>query len=1023
MKNGLRYSLKSCYLLIGFFFFLLSSVKAQDPNANPNWDWRIGDNPSATYPGSEYTIYTSAPVIAANIKSPWSQDNAPDVLDDNKKEDGWVLVARDFGTPTRAIATTNTPGVAYFALYNRPRALMRVFILVLANQNFSTGSIILDFGNNVNKNTATLEHLYSRAYATDKIDAKQNKHASVLTNRVANGNWVWGDYPTAFDPTIVATSDPDCPRLHFQVIGTTETSIHLNGAATGIGGTYKDARNFLSGGSNGLGIVATSEAMPTTVGATMDFNTLKSKVFGTSNDWNSWKTALNDLYKNLDVHTGSDFLSVASNNLALAIGGIKDSWIVSNFPLIGAAVGLVDFLFGGGVTTSAKTGPTYFAFNLNLEGSAVTNYVIQTGATIPVAAAKSNPEVPSLGSSVPLLYNNPVGIFNLTKTPVLKVTWYTQGVVGGDTPGHWKPAERYMDFQVKDNLEYQINPASGLVLDSIRAWILMDPNANVDMSARYTDENLKLLGAWTIGATKDYGGIGNVPPPPAKIHLETSMNGKYSFASEPVDGKAFKYQRMVGPDGKLDPVTHVRTLGSTPDMTIKLKVVLHRADNPSAVPVMLVLTYEPDFDVTEYANGPKQWPMPPTPVITSVASGWNILSAPNASFNYVSQLTDFSKGYVFSGAISNAFGYNGTYVLRDPVENGAGYWLQYSTARDLTYYGTKLDALMINVKQGWNMIGSITTTFPTDKIKSYIVQNGADVETPSNVVSYYYGYNFGYQQSNAIEAGKGYWIKVAADGKLKLDAAVLTGMPPGITPDQPPQLPEAPPIPILASPVNGSTNQSLSPTVYWNASTGATSYRLQVSTNSGFSTLTYENSSLTTTSIQIPGLAYSTTYYWKVRAANDITSSNWSNIWWFTTQNPPPPPDPCAGIMSAQLMDAFTITDAAGNSQQMHTYNGGRALKLGKNDDEAPPEPIPGVFNVRFNSGKFIEAVPPTYALKNIPITIKDAKFPLTLTWNILPENRTEYWLMMSGSSARVKMKGSGSSQIKQSNGGVIIQA
>lgn len=612
MKTTLHSLWRWWHLLLSLSLISLRGAIAQDPNADPNWDWRVGDNLAYAYPGTEYKLYTGTIGAYIYIKSPWSQFNAPDVLNDNKKEDGWVLVARDLGTSTRPITLNSS---AYFVLYNKLKAMLRVFLLVKASANFTTGAIIMNFGSQ--KKTATLTHLYPRAYATDKPESVQDNHASSLSNTVADGIWVWGDFPMAFDPTIVPTTDPDCPRLFFQVIGTVETDIHLSGAATGIGGSYKNVRDFLSGGSNGLGVVAASEAMPTTVGSEMNFSSLKSKVFGTSNDWASWKKSLDDLYKSLKKDpTKTDFLSKASDWLAGKIKELKDNWIVDNLPVIGFGVGLVDFLFGGGNSSDkAKVSPTYFAFNLNLEGKAVTEFHLATGASIPIPGAKSNPEVSCLGSSVPLLYNSPVGIFNLTKTPVLKVTWYSQGVVGGDNPGHWKPAEQYMDFQVKDELQYKINSSAGLLLDSIRAWIVMDPTANVNKQEPYTDENLKLLAAWSLGISKDYDGIGNVPTPPTQIHLESSMDGKYVFASAPVDGNAFRYHRMVGPDGKYDPITHSRTLGWTPDMTIKLKVVLHRADDPNAVPVLLVLTYEPDFDFTEYANGPKQWPAPPAPVV------------------------------------------------------------------------------------------------------------------------------------------------------------------------------------------------------------------------------------------------------------------------------------------------------------------------------------------------------------------------------------------------------------------------
>lgn len=58
-----------------------------------------------------------------------------------------------------------------------------------------------------------------------------------------------------------------------------------------------------------------------------------------------------------------------------------------------------------------------------------------------------------------------------------------------------------------------------------------------------------------------------------------------------------------------------------------------------------------------------------------------------------------------------------------------------------------------------------------------------------------------------------------------------------------------------------------------------------------------------------------------------------------------------------------------------------------------PPEPIEGVFHAKFQSGRFVESVPPGKGISKIPIKIKDANFPITINWNIRPESNTKYWL------------------------------
>lgn len=96
----------------------------------------------------------------------------------------------------------------------------------------------------------------------------------------------------------------------------------------------------------------------------------------------------------------------------------------------------------------------------------------------------------------------------------------------------------------------------------------------------------------------------------------------------------------------------------------------------------------------------------------------------------------------------------------------------------------------------------------------------------------------------------------------------------------PPTIPAAP---VLSSPANGATSVALPPTLSWTASTGATSYQVQVSTSSAFTTTVYDAAGLAATSTSVAGLATSTVYYWRVNATNSAGTSGWSSVWSFTT--------------------------------------------------------------------------------------------------------------------------------------------
>ncbi len=100
-----------------------------------------------------------------------------------------------------------------------------------------------------------------------------------------------------------------------------------------------------------------------------------------------------------------------------------------------------------------------------------------------------------------------------------------------------------------------------------------------------------------------------------------------------------------------------------------------------------------------------------------------------------------------------------------------------------------------------------------------------------------------------------------------------------------------PAIPNLISPPNGSTGIPITPAVTWSSAELATTYRLQISMDSLFSSTVLDSSGITGTTINVPAgrLIYYTRYYWRVHAKNIFGSGNWSVKWNFTTLLLPPP--------------------------------------------------------------------------------------------------------------------------------------
>jgi hypothetical protein len=100
-----------------------------------------------------------------------------------------------------------------------------------------------------------------------------------------------------------------------------------------------------------------------------------------------------------------------------------------------------------------------------------------------------------------------------------------------------------------------------------------------------------------------------------------------------------------------------------------------------------------------------------------------------------------------------------------------------------------------------------------------------------------------------------------------------------------PSGPVPPPAPQLISPPNGAANQPVALTLRWNSAPTATSYRVQLATDSAFTNLVLDDSTLTDTMRAATSLTLTndTRYYWRVRARNAGGSGPYSGVYSFTT--------------------------------------------------------------------------------------------------------------------------------------------
>jgi len=114
-------------------------------------------------------------------------------------------------------------------------------------------------------------------------------------------------------------------------------------------------------------------------------------------------------------------------------------------------------------------------------------------------------------------------------------------------------------------------------------------------------------------------------------------------------------------------------------------------------------------------------------------------------------------------------------------------------------------------------------------------------------------------------------------------------------------------VPYLCSPICGADDVILTTNYSWDAVLGATSYELQIVAAGADGTADWTGAATLTTDVNamasIPGLEYSTVYYWRVRAVSDGVYSAWAVCLFTTIAEPvePPAPTPPVEVITEEI--------------------------------------------------------------------------------------------------------------------------
>ncbi|HEX9615140.1 MAG TPA: ice-binding family protein, partial [Bacteroidota bacterium] len=231
---------------------------------------------------------------------------------------------------------------------------------------------------------------------------------------------------------------------------------------------------------------------------------------------------------------------------------------------------------------------------------------------------------------------------------------------------------------------------------------------------------------------------------------------------------------------------------------------------------------------------------------------------------------------------------------------------------------------------------------PTSLTLSWLASVGADtyrlqIDTTSAFTSSILVFNDSTitntsQPISGLLVGKTYYWRVNAKNAAGTSAYSARNFSTGLVAPQPP---------LLAAPPDGDTVLTTSPTLSWNPSTGAATYRLQIDTTVAFSspTFVFDDSTITGLLQPVSGLTNGMTYYWRVNAKNSGGTSAYSNIWRFTVA--PLPPSLLGSASTYGIMATSAIT-STGNS----IINGDVSLDPGTSMTGFPPAIVNGAIHI-----------------------------------------------------------------------------
>jgi len=403
----------------------------------------------------------SVAINEPNIQMPWWQtDNAQITHLQGKLDypkDGWELMKRDLGYDDAGNPVTGTRN-PYVILYNKRTGMLRVFTAIgdlFGSFQFAEIKLLFNSNGSIRK-SAVLNRMQGIGTALlDTPPGSTEMFASIAPFLNYKSKWFMADFPMEYDPCVCQFDS----KLKIEVRLITQADVRETSKTTGT-------------------LVTTNVSNPSATQTSSDFD----QAFSMGKKIYSNFSAGQKTYKSLDgwasgVKSHLD-ITAGTNNKKAAIDALKNAMKNSGFlkaglnslPYIGLAVSAFDAFFGGG---KEESGPQPVALQpMTIEMNTLTTGTITTYSPY-INPTFNTPGTRTITTALDYpYYNEAMGVFSLIKKPVVEVH-STSGANGTNF-------DRVTEYHVVENLQYVINPASGLEVQDFQVAIMQTGTQPLD---------------------------------------------------------------------------------------------------------------------------------------------------------------------------------------------------------------------------------------------------------------------------------------------------------------------------------------------------------------------------------------------------------------------------------------------------------------------------------------------------------------------------------------------------------------